>query len=136
MVLPCENPTFKPQALAVTPGARTRNGHVGVLATAKRVPGADANPYLAIAASLVCGYLGIMEQIDPTPMVEGNAYKQACTLPRILDAALELFADCKPVRALLGDAFFKAFALIKESELDAYQGVISSWERDHLLLKV
>ncbi len=101
-----------------------------------RLPGADANPYLAIAASLVCGYLGMMEQVEPTPMVNGNAYKQARTLPRTLDIALEAFLGCRQVRSLLGDPFFKAFALIKESELDAYQGVISSWERDHLLLKV
>jgi len=101
-----------------------------------RLPGADANPYLAIAASLVCGYLGITEQLEPTPMVEGNAYRQARTLPRTLEAALDLFTNCAPVRKALGERFFAAFNLIKEAELDAYQGVISSWERDHLLLKV
>ena len=34
-----------------------------------RVPGADANPYLAFAASLACGYLGMMERIKPTDPV-------------------------------------------------------------------
>ena len=40
------------------------------------------------------------------------------------------------VGALLGEPFYRAFIEIKEAELEAFQGVISSWERDHLLLKV
>ena len=40
------------------------------------------------------------------------------------------------MRALLGDYFFRSFTSIKAAELEAFQGVISSWERDHLLLKV
>ncbi len=101
-----------------------------------RLPGADANPYLAIAATLVCGYLGIEEGIEPTPLVAGNAYHHPRTLPKTLEEALERFAVCEPVRILLGEPFFRAFIEIKEAELEAFQGVISSWERDHLLLKV
>jgi glutamine synthetase len=101
-----------------------------------RLPGADANPYLAIAATLVCGYLGIEEGMEPTPLVAGNAYHHPRTLPKTLEEALERFAACEPVRALLGEPFYRAFIEIKEAELEAFQGVISSWERDHLLLKV
>ena len=101
-----------------------------------RVPGADANPYLAAAATLVCGYIGVRDRIDPAPMVEGNAYKHARTLPRNLDEALVRMLKCDSVIALLGDDFVRAFHRIKADELDAYEGVISSWERDHLLLKV
>jgi glutamine synthetase len=101
-----------------------------------RVPGADASPYLAIAAALLCGYLGVEEGAEPSAQVNGNAYNYARTLPRTLDEALERFGDCAPVRALLGESFFRAFIRIKEAELEAFQGVISSWERDHLLLKV
>ena len=54
-----------------------------------RVPGADANPYLAIAASLACGYLGMIEQIKPSDPVEGSAYRYAHTLPINLEEALE-----------------------------------------------
>ena len=46
------------------------------------------------------------------------------------------FRDCAPVRELLGEHFCDVFLLIKAHELAAYEGVISSWERDHLLLKV
>ncbi|WP_380873054.1 glutamine synthetase [Sphingomonas sp. DBB INV C78] len=101
-----------------------------------RTPGADANPYLALAASLVCGFIGVRDAVNPAPMVEGNAYLHLRTLPRNLDEALDRFTECPEVIELLGDKFVRAFLLIKADELTAYQGVISSWERDHLLLKV
>lgn len=101
-----------------------------------RLPGADANPYLAMAAALICGYLGVEEALEPSAPAVGNAYHHARTLPKTLEEALERFDACQPVRALLGEYFFRAFIHIKEAELEAFQGVISSWERDHLLLKV
>lgn len=101
-----------------------------------RLPGADASPYLAMAATLLCGYLGVEEQVEPSAQATGNAYHHARTLPRTLEEALERFTACDAVRALLGPSFFRAFITIKEAELEAFQGVISSWERDHLLLKV
>lgn len=101
-----------------------------------RLPGADANPYLSIAASLVCGYIGMVERMQPRAQVEGSAYRMARTLPRNLYEALDRFSHAKLVRKYLGEDFFEAFYAIKYSELDAYQAVISSWEREHLLLKV
>jgi len=101
-----------------------------------RLPGADASPYLAVAATLMCGYLGVEEQVEPSAQAVGNAYHHPRTLPRTLEEALERFKACEPVRDLLGPSFFHAFVAIKEAELEAFQGVISSWERDHLLLKV
>ena len=101
-----------------------------------RLPGADANPYLALAACLVCGFIGIRDEIEPSAMIEGSAYEKARTLPRNLYEALDRFRDCAPVRELLGEHFCDVFLRIKAHELAAYEGVISSWERDHLLLKV
>ncbi len=101
-----------------------------------RLPGADSNPYLAIASSLICGYVGMIERMVPRSHVEGSAYRMARTLPRTLYEALDRMMHCKPVKKLLGEEFFDAFYAIKQFELDAYQGVISSWEREHLLLKV
>jgi glutamine synthetase len=100
-----------------------------------RLPGADANPYIAIAATLACGLIGLREKIEPLPLVNGNAYLEDRTLPRNLDAALRLMVACEPVKAILGESFITAFARIKQAELEAYDEVISSWERDHLLLK-
>jgi len=101
-----------------------------------RLPGADANPYLAVAAVLVCGYIGIRDKIAPSEMVQGSAYKWARTLPRTLSEGLDRFSRCAPVRELLGEHFCNAFHQIKMHELANFEGVISSWERDHLLLKV
>lgn len=101
-----------------------------------RLAGADANPYLAIATSLICGYIGMIERMQPPKSIAGNAYNRARTLPRTLEGALDRFRHCKAVKEYLGEDFFDLFYAIKEAELYAYQSVISSWEREHLLLKV
>ena len=101
-----------------------------------RLPGADANPYLAIAASLLAGYLGIEEKLERSAEATGNAYRRPSTLPRTMEEALQRLAACQPVRSLLGEPFFTTFMRMKEVELDSFQSVVTSWERDHLLLKV
>lgn len=101
-----------------------------------RLPGADANPYLAIAASLACGFVGMEREIEPGPQVTGSAYRMPRSLPRTLDEALERFKECTPMREVLGEAFCHLFAAVKHDELDAFEGVVSAWEREHLLLKV
>ena len=101
-----------------------------------RLPGADCNPYLAIAASLACGYVGIEMGLEPTAPLQGSAYKLPRSLPRTLDEALDRFAICGPVREVLGEDFCKTFFAVKEMELDHFEGVVSAWEREHLLLKV
>ncbi len=101
-----------------------------------RVAGADANPYLAIAASLACGYLGMVESLEPHAPVEGSAYDLPYELPRNLEEALRLLADCEPLLEALGHRFVLAFNAVKECEFDAYLQVISSWEREYLLLNV
>lgn len=101
-----------------------------------RVAGADANPYLAIAASLACGYIGMTQRLKPRSPVEGSAYRLAHTLPRTLFDALSRFNSSRSTKEVLGERFVDAVTLVKEAELDAYQQVISSWEREHLLLNV
>lgn len=101
-----------------------------------RIAGADANPYLAIAASLAAGYLGAIEQLEPTEPVEGSAYDRAHTLPKHLSDALHRLTRSRPLRKVLGERFVKALTAVKEHEYDAYQRVISSWEREFLLLNV
>jgi glutamine synthetase len=102
-----------------------------------RVPGADANPYLAIAASLACGYIGMVDELAPTKAMEGNAYESSrYQLPRhILDATAKFSASAE-LKNVLGETFVQLFSDVKSSEHDAYQQVISPWERQHLLLNV
>jgi glutamine synthetase len=95
-----------------------------------RVPGVDVNPYLAIAATLACGYLGLCEQRQPSAPLAGNAWDKADELPRHLENAIALLRACSPVRDLLGSNFVDAFCALKEFEFGAYNRVISSWERE------
>ena len=116
------------------------NTHWGYDKEARRVEnrlaGADANPYLAIAASLACGYLGMTRTLEPRAPVVGSAYRLAHTLPRTLYDALNRFNSSREIKEILGEVFIEAVTLVKETELNAYQEVISSWEREHLLLNV
>ena len=101
-----------------------------------RVPGADANPYLAFAGSLACGYLGMVEELEPSPPLEGNAYDLPYDLPRDLHTALNQLTACEPLTAILGAKFLTAYKTVKEKEYETFFRVISSWEREHLLLNV
>ena len=101
-----------------------------------RLAGADANPYLALAASLACGYLGMVQALEPGDPVVGSAYRYAFSLPRHQSDALNKFNACKPLREILSEKFVAAVTYVKQAEYDAYQRVISSWERENLLLNV
>lgn len=101
-----------------------------------RLPGADANPYLAMAGSLICGYLGIEEGLGRRQEATGNAYKIKSTLPRTLEDALSRLAGCEPVCRLMGPAFTHAFLHLKEAESEIFQEAITPWEREHLFARV
>jgi glutamine synthetase len=101
-----------------------------------RVAGSDVNPYLAIAASLACGYLGMEEKIEPSTPETGNAYRLPFALPRNLNQSLDLLESSAPIRALLGDRFVQVYAAIKREEQERFFEVISPWEREFLLLNV
>jgi glutamine synthetase len=101
-----------------------------------RLPGADGNPYLSITATLACGLLGLMEELEPTEQIKGSAYKKGHNLPSHMFDALKKFKSCKPLQELLGEQFMRTLIGIKETEFKAYNAVISSWERENLLLNV
>ena len=101
-----------------------------------RVAGADANAYLALAASLACGYLGMVQNLRPDDAVRGSAHRRPFSLPRHQTEALEKFNACEPLKELIGNKFVNAVTCVKQAEYDAYQRVISSWERENLLLNV
>lgn len=101
-----------------------------------RLPGADGNPYLSIASTLACGLLGMIEKVEPTEQIKGSAYKKGHALPSHLFDAVKKFKQSKPLQELLGEQFSKGLVCIKEAEFKAYNAVISSWERENLLLNV
>ncbi len=101
-----------------------------------RVIGADANPYVALAATLACGYLGMVKQIEPSPECRGDAYLGDYGLPRSLGEALALLRDEADLAEVLGHEFVTVYTEIKEVEYAEFMKVISPWEREHLLLHV
>jgi glutamine synthetase len=101
-----------------------------------RVPSSDANPYLAIAASLACGYLGMTEGLTPTEPIEGSAHGLDYDLPRGLLEAVAAFEDCEPLKNVFGPSFVATYAAIKRAEFETFMRVISPWEREYLLLNV
>jgi len=100
------------------------------------VAGADANPYLAIAATLAAGLAGIDEGLAATEPIQGDGYAQAHGLPRSPREAWQRLADSASARRLLGDDFVTGLLAAKEVEFDAYDREISAWERRFLLPQV
>jgi len=101
-----------------------------------RLAGMDANPYLAMAASLAAGYLGLINEERPGPQFRGDAYDSDADIPRDLGAALDLFEAADEMHEILGPDFARVYAAIKRSEHREFLQVISPWEREHLLLNV
>lgn len=101
-----------------------------------RIPGSDANPYLAIAATLACGLLGIREHLEPKAPQDKAAYDLAHTLPKSMYDALTRMRRTSELKDVLGETLFEAVLMVKEAEMDDYQAVISPWERANLLLNV
>ncbi|WBU60553.1 glutamine synthetase family protein [Paracoccus albus] len=101
-----------------------------------RLAGMDCNPYLGIAASLACGYLGLIEKNDPRPECLGDAYISEDELPLTLGDALDIMSDSEPMRDVLGNEFVNVYESVKRNEYKEFLQVISPWEREHLLLNV
>ncbi|MEL7093532.1 MAG: glutamine synthetase family protein, partial [Pseudomonadota bacterium] len=101
-----------------------------------RIAGMDCNPYLGIAASLACGYLGMIEDHRPSPQFRGDAYEGDGDIPRVLGSALDLFDEADALHEVLGPEFARVYSIVKRAEYDEFLQVISPWEREHLLLNV
>ena len=101
-----------------------------------RLAGMDCNPYLAFAASLACGLLGLRGRIEPSPEFEGDAYGAEEAIPRGLFSALDTLKGDAAMREVLGERFCRTWETVKQAEYDEFLQVISPWEREHLLTSV
>lgn len=101
-----------------------------------RIPSSDANPYLALAASLACGLIGMTRKIKAEPPVLTTANADEIDLPRSLLEAVDLFETDEELGTLLGKSFAATYAAIKRAEFETFMEVISPWEREYLLLNV
>jgi len=101
-----------------------------------RVAGADANPYLAIAATLAAGLAGLQAQLLPSEPLATNGYDEAHGLPRSMDEALQKMQQSALAKQAFGDDFVTGYCAVKAMEHNHYLAEISAWERRFLLPQV
>jgi glutamine synthetase len=101
-----------------------------------RLAGSDVNPYLALAGTLACGYLGMMEGLKPDDPVEGSAYDLPFNLHRFLYEATDAFEGSEAMRKTLGDKFVTLYTLVKKKECHEFQEIVTPWEREVLMFNV
>lgn len=96
-----------------------------------RMPGADANPYLAFAAMIAAGLAGVKENLDCGAVYEGNAYTdpKLPALPRTLRDAADLLNKSHMARAAFGDAVVEYLVHTARCEVQAYDDAVTDWER-------
>ena len=119
----CENRTT---ALRVIPGS-DKSQRVEY-----RLASADANPYIALAASLGTGLYGIEHEWEPEEMVVGNAYEQQhpkhLALPQTLTAAAAALRESEAARDLFGNEFVDHYAATRDWEDREFRKHITDWE--------
>jgi len=97
-----------------------------------RLGAADANPYIALAAALGSGLLGIKEKLEPLEQVKGNAYEQvhheSLILPKSLFEAANSLKNSQAANTLFGKAFVEHFAQTRLWEEREYRKHVSDWE--------
>ena len=101
-----------------------------------RLAGSDVNPYLALAGSLACGYLGMTEGLQPKASIEGSAYDLPFSLHRFLYESIDAFRESEAMRNTLGSRFVNLYADLKLKECHAFQEIVTPWEREVLMFNV
>jgi len=103
-----------------TTGIRTIMGSLQSQRIENRVGGADANPYLALSATLGAGMLGIENKIEPLEELKGNAYEEkvneSIKTPKSLKEAIDIFKSSPSARTVFGDDFVNHFSMSREWE--------------------
>jgi glutamine synthetase len=119
-----------------TVGLRVPDSEPAARRVENRLAGADVNPYLALAASLACGYMGMMEGVQADDAIEGSAYDLPFSLHRFLYEAIDAFEGSRAMRDTLGDAFVDLYAAVKKTECHEFQEIVTPWEREVLMFNV
>ncbi|WP_270042125.1 glutamine synthetase family protein [Solirubrobacter ginsenosidimutans] len=105
-------------------------GHGPALRVELRVPGADVNPYLALAAMIAAGLHGIDGELELEPPLDGNAYtSDKPHVPTTLAEARGLFAASGVARAAFGDEVVDHYLNAARIELEAFEAFVTDWER-------
>jgi glutamine synthetase len=126
--------SFAPTAVAWGTDNRTCSmrvvGHGPSLRVENRLPGADVNPYLALAAMIAAGLHGIDHKLPLEPAFEGNAYESdAPRVPETLLEARDLFGASEVAREAFGTEVVDHYLNRARVELDAFNAAVTDWER-------
>jgi glutamine synthetase len=106
-------------------------GHGPALRTETRIPGADANPYLAFAAIIAAGLHGIEQGLELPPALEGNAYESdADRFPHSLREAIAAFEGGSMARGAFGDQVIDHYLNYARTEQQLFDRVVTSYERE------
>jgi glutamine synthetase len=99
-----------------------------------RQPGADANPYVSMAAALAAGLWGVEHAVEPPPPCAGNGYAaDAPPLPRTLREAVEALRRSARARELLGEGFVDHYVRTREWEVRRFERAVTTWELERYL---
>ena len=101
-----------------------------------RICGADANPYLAVAAVLAAMLHGIRGKIDPGPAVVGNGYEAEgadIRLPNHWAAAIEAFENSELMKRYLGERFVRNYTVVKGVEMARFMAEVTQLDYDWYL---
>jgi glutamine synthetase len=105
-----------------------------------RVPGADANPYLAFAATIAAGIAGIQRRMPLPEMFTGDAYEANSTnIPRVPGALYEAiygFTHSQLAREAFGEAVVAHYLNAAREEQSAYDHAVTCWERDRYFERI
>jgi glutamine synthetase len=97
-----------------------------------RIGSADANPYIALAAALGAGLYGIEKELEPEPMVVGNAYTQTfpdhLKLPNTLWDSAQRLKQSEAAEYLFGKEFVEHYAATREWEERQFRRHVTDWE--------
>jgi len=106
-------------------------GEGGGFRVENRIPGADANPYVAFAATLAAGLHGIAKKLKAPPIYEGNAYEDASLpqVPKTLREAISELERSKVAREALGEEVVEHYLHAARLEQQAFDQSVTDWER-------
>jgi glutamine synthetase len=126
--------SFAPTAIAWSYDNRTAGfrivGEGNSLRIECRMPGADANPYLAFAASIAAGLEGIQNKTEPPPMFEGDLYA-ARTMPQVpktLREAIDTLDKSQWARTVLGKEVVEHYLHFFRTEQQKFDEAVTTWE--------
>ena len=127
--------TFAPTAIGWSYDNRTAGfrvvGSGESLRIECRIPGADANPYLAFAALIAAGLDGIERKLAPPEPFAGNLYEaeELEQVPRTLGEAIQAAESCEMLQAAFGAEVMEHYLHFARTEKRKFDEVVTSWER-------